>query len=44
VNAIFQDDVPTLIGTVVVATAATVVGSLIADVLYTMLDPRIRYS
>jgi peptide/nickel transport system permease protein len=44
VDAIFQDDVPTLIGTVVVATVATVVGSLIADVLYSLLDPRIRYS
>jgi peptide/nickel transport system permease protein len=44
VNAIFQDDVPTLIGTVVVATAATVIGSLLADVLYSVLDPRIRYS
>jgi peptide/nickel transport system permease protein len=44
VDAIFQDDVPTLIGTVVVATAATVIGSLIADVLYSVLDPRIRYS
>jgi peptide/nickel transport system permease protein len=44
VNAIFQDDIPTLIGTVVVATGATVLGSLIADVLYSVLDPRIRYS
>jgi peptide/nickel transport system permease protein len=44
VDAIFQDDVPTLIGTVVIATLATVVGSLIADVLYSLLDPRIRYS
>jgi peptide/nickel transport system permease protein len=44
VDAIFQDDIPTLIGTVVVATAATVIGSLIADVLYSLLDPRIRYS
>lgn len=44
VNAIFQDDIPTLIGTVVVATAATVIGSLVADVLYGVLDPRIRYS
>jgi peptide/nickel transport system permease protein len=44
VDAIFQDDVPTLIGTVVVATVATVVGSLLADVLYSLLDPRIRYS
>jgi peptide/nickel transport system permease protein len=44
VDAIFQDDVPTLIGTVVIATLATVVGSLLADVLYSLLDPRIRYS
>jgi len=44
VDAIFQDDVPTLIGTVVVATLATVIGSLLADVIYTLLDPRIRYS
>jgi peptide/nickel transport system permease protein len=44
VNAIFQDDVPTLIGTVVVATVATVAGSLVADVLYSLLDPRIRYT
>lgn len=44
VDAIFQDDIPTLIGTVVVATVATVAGSLIADVLYSLLDPRIRYS
>jgi peptide/nickel transport system permease protein len=44
VNAIFQDDIPTLIGTVVVATVATMIGSLLADVLYAVLDPRIRYS
>jgi peptide/nickel transport system permease protein len=44
VDAIFQDDVPTLIGTVVIATMATVIGSLLADVLYSLLDPRIRYS
>jgi peptide/nickel transport system permease protein len=43
VNAIQQDDIPTLIGTVVVATIATVVGSLLADLLYGVLDPRIRY-
>jgi peptide/nickel transport system permease protein len=44
ITAIFSDDIPTLIGTVVVATLATVVGSLVADVLYSVLDPRIRYS
>lgn len=44
VDAILQDDVPTLIGTVLVATVATVVGSLLADILYSVLDPRVRYS
>lgn len=43
VDAITNDDLPTLIGTVVVATIATVVGSLLADLLYAALDPRIRY-
>lgn len=44
VNAIINDDLPTLIGTVVVVTVLTVAGSLLADVLYAVLDPRIRYS
>lgn len=43
VNAISSNDLPTLFGTVVVAAIATVVGSLLADFLYAILDPRIRY-
>jgi peptide/nickel transport system permease protein len=39
-----QFDYPVLIGTTLVATVATVIGSLLADVLYAGLDPRIRYS
>jgi peptide/nickel transport system permease protein len=43
VNAISDNDLPTLLGTVVIAAFATVIGSLLADVLYALLDPRIRY-
>jgi peptide/nickel transport system permease protein len=42
-NAAVNNDFPLLIGTVVVAAIATVVGSLLADILYAVLDPRIRY-
>jgi peptide/nickel transport system permease protein len=42
-NAAINNDFPLLIGTVVVAAIATVVGSLLADILYAVLDPRIRY-
>ncbi len=37
-------DIPLLLGTAFVATLATVVGSLIADILYAVVDPRIRYA
>ena len=43
-QAALQTDVPVLLGTTLVATLATVVGSLIADVLYTVIDPRVRYA
>jgi peptide/nickel transport system permease protein len=44
INAIINDDVPTLLGTVLVGTVLTVIGSLVADLLYAVLDPRIRYA
>jgi len=37
-------DYPTLLGGAVVIGAATVVGSLLADVLYAIVDPRVRFS
>ena len=43
VTAAQDTDVPLLLGTTFVATLATVVGSLIADVLYAVVDPRVRY-
>jgi len=37
------DDFPVLLGVSVVVAVATVVGNLIADILYAVVDPRIRY-
>ena len=43
-NAATQNDVPLLIGTTFVAAVATVLGNLIADLLYAVVDPRVRYA
>ncbi|MGC1183683.1 MAG: ABC transporter permease [Candidatus Dormiibacterota bacterium] len=37
------DDFPVLLGVSVVVAVATVVGNLVADILYAVVDPRIRY-
>jgi peptide/nickel transport system permease protein len=39
-----KQDYPTLLGFIIVVAIATVVGSLIADILYAVLDPRVRYT
>jgi peptide/nickel transport system permease protein len=38
-----KQDYPTLLGFVIVVAIATVVGSLLADIGYAVLDPRVRY-
>jgi peptide/nickel transport system permease protein len=43
VQAAENHDIPVVLGTTLVATVATVIGSLLADVLYVIVDPRIRY-
>lgn len=43
-NAATQNDVPLLLGTTFVAAIATVAGNLIADLLYAVADPRVRYA
>jgi peptide/nickel transport system permease protein len=43
-NAAEGNDVPLLIGTTFIAAIATVLGNLIADLLYAVVDPRVRYS
>jgi peptide/nickel transport system permease protein len=42
VQSAFNDDIPVVLGTTLVITIATVVGSLLADILYAVADPRIR--
>jgi peptide/nickel transport system permease protein len=42
VTAAINDDVPTVLGATLVITIFTVAGSLLADVLYAIADPRIR--
>jgi len=39
-----SQDYPVLLGFVIVVAIATVVGSLLADILYAVLDPRVRYA
>jgi peptide/nickel transport system permease protein len=42
VRAIVSNDLPIIIGVVIVATTAIVVMNLIVDILYAVLDPRVR--
>ena len=39
-----QQDYPTLLGFIIVVALATVVGSLLSDIGYAVLDPRVRYT
>ena len=43
-NAALNVDYETLLGFTLVATVATIVGNLLADVGYAVLDPRVRYT
>jgi peptide/nickel transport system permease protein len=43
-NAAVARDYPVLLGVTLVVSAAAVLGSLIADVGYALLDPRVRYT
>ena len=42
VQSIQQQDLPVVIGVVIVAAAAVVVANIIVDALYAVLDPRVR--
>jgi peptide/nickel transport system permease protein len=42
VNAVFQRDYPLVMGSVVVASITFILGVLLSDILYALLDPRIR--
>jgi peptide/nickel transport system permease protein len=42
IEAIFQDNLPVIIGFVIVAAAFVVVANIIVDLAYALLDPRVR--
>ena len=42
-NATLSTDYPIILGVIVVTGFATVLGSLMADVMYAIADPRVRY-
>lgn len=42
INAVFQRDYPIVMGSIVIASLLFIVGVLISDILYGLLDPRIR--
>jgi peptide/nickel transport system permease protein len=42
VNSIEQQDLPVIIGIVIIASAAVVVANIIVDLFYAVLDPRVR--
>ncbi|MEI6854980.1 MAG: ABC transporter permease [Acidimicrobiaceae bacterium] len=41
-RAATSQDMPTVVGTTIIATVVTVLGSIVADLLYAVADPRIR--
>ena len=43
-NAATAHDFPVLLGATIVLATVTVIGSLVADILYAVADPRVRYS
>lgn len=43
VGAVFQRDYPILMGTTLITAILVLLGNLIADILYAVVDPRIRY-
>jgi peptide/nickel transport system permease protein len=43
-NAALNNDFPILLGTTLIGTIATIIGNLLADIGYAVLDPRVRYA
>lgn len=43
VNAVFQRDYPLVMGSIVIASALFILGIILSDIFYGLLDPRIRF-
>jgi peptide/nickel transport system permease protein len=42
VQAVYQDNLPVIIGFVIIAAVFVVVANIVVDLLYASLDPRVR--
>ncbi|MDT4936753.1 MAG: peptide/nickel transport system permease protein, partial [Pseudonocardiales bacterium] len=42
VHAINNQDLPVIVGIVIVASAAVILANIVVDALYAVLDPRVR--
>ena len=43
IDSTFNQDLPTVVGVVMLGAVAVVVMNLIVDILYAFIDPRVRY-
>lgn len=44
INAIFIRDYQVIMGVTMISSVLVVIGNLVADILYAIVDPRIQYS
>lgn len=44
VNSVIQQDYPVVMAVVIITSVATIIGFLLSDILYALIDPRIRFS
>ncbi len=43
INAVFQQDYPVVMAVVIIASIGTILGFILSDILYAVIDPRIRF-
>ena len=44
INAALQQDLPIVLGVVLLTAVAVAIANLVVDILYAFLDPRVRYA
>jgi peptide/nickel transport system permease protein len=44
INSALQQDLPIVLGVVLLASVAVALANLIVDILYAFIDPRVRYA
>jgi peptide/nickel transport system permease protein len=44
VNSVFQQDYPVVMAVVIIASVGTILGYILSDIMYALIDPRIRFN